>query len=277
MLEKLNRFEKNITSKDGEDGIIDYICGVIGDKLVKVACEFGAWDGVHISNAYNLWHNKGFKGVLIEGDTSKYDILKKNTAGKDVTIVSRYVAIRGKDSLDDIFKSEGLSPEVGVLVIDIDSFDYHVFKNIEYVDAQIILVEHNEKIPPYIDYYDPEETVYLRCSAKAIERVGREKGYRAICCTLLNTILVREDLFDPEKFPDAPVEYLFDYSAIPPQVIFSGRNRNRFPVFTKETRKEKKLMTRLGYRLEALFKKKVTYKPPSSALEQHLKKLGLDL
>ena len=200
-----------------------------------------------------------------------------NTAGKSVTVVSRYVSIRGKDSLDDIFKSEGLSPEVGILSIDIDSSDYHVLRNLEYVNAQVILIEHNEKIPPYIDYYDPEDAVYLRCSAKAIERVGRAKGYRVICCTLLNTILIREDLFDPEKFPDAPVEYLFDYSSIPPQIIFSGLNRNRFPIFSKEARSEKKFITRLGYRLEALFKKRVIYSPPSPAVARHIKKLGLDL
>ena len=40
-------------------------------------CEFGSWDGKHLSNTFNLIENKNFNAVFIEGDKNKYkDLLK---------------------------------------------------------------------------------------------------------------------------------------------------------------------------------------------------------
>ena len=61
MREKLNKFASNITSQHGEDGILNYIVSVLGDRIVKVVCEVGAFDGIVASNAYHLWKECGWK------------------------------------------------------------------------------------------------------------------------------------------------------------------------------------------------------------------------
>ena len=48
-----NKFKKNIYSLDGEDGIIEEILSRLDDKLDKTCCEFGAWNGIYLSNCYN--------------------------------------------------------------------------------------------------------------------------------------------------------------------------------------------------------------------------------
>jgi len=74
----LNSFYKNIFSQFGEDGIIEEILNRLGRNSDKLCCEFGAWDGSHLSNVYNLILNKNFKGILIEADPKKFkNLLKK--------------------------------------------------------------------------------------------------------------------------------------------------------------------------------------------------------
>lgn len=55
----LNEFASNVTSQFGEDGIIEKILEVIGDAN-RWCVEFGASDGVYLSNTYNLIKNKGY-------------------------------------------------------------------------------------------------------------------------------------------------------------------------------------------------------------------------
>ena len=273
---KLNFYAKNITSQHGEDGILEYIVSCLGEKIIAVACEFGAWDGITSSNTYNFWHNRNWKGILIEGDNDKFHELQKNVEGENIIALNRFVSVHGPDSLDELFKVHNMKPEIGILSIDIDSYDYHVWKNLSYVDSQIVVIEHNQHIPPHIEYFDPEGCVYLKCSAKALERLGEEKGYKLICCTKVNSIFVKQDLFDPEIFPGMPVEWLFDYSELKPQVIFTGEGGNMFPVFSKNAGYGMKLWWRIYYRLSSLPKTKRTFrKPPPDVLSQ-IRKMGLD-
>ena len=49
----LNEFAETIHSENGEDGIVQKIFSDIG-LGGKFYVEFGAWDGVHLSNTCNL-------------------------------------------------------------------------------------------------------------------------------------------------------------------------------------------------------------------------------
>lgn len=76
---RLSDYSKKIYSQNGEDGIIDQILKMIPEnKKTNWCVEFGAWDGKHLSNTYNLIHNKNYSAVLIEGDQKKHKELVKN-------------------------------------------------------------------------------------------------------------------------------------------------------------------------------------------------------
>lgn len=273
---KLNVHARNVTSQHGEDGILAYIIEVLRNRIIPVACEFGAWDGIFASNVYELWHNRGWKAILIEGDARKCDELRENIRNHDVQAYQQYITAMGPGSLDDLFRKEGINPKIGVLSIDIDSFDYHVWKNLTYVEPQIVVIEFNQNIPPHLDYHDPVGSVYLKCSAKALERLGYEKGFRLLCCTKVNAIFVHHSLFDGEHFPDKPVEYLFDYSELKPQVIFTGEAGNMYPVFSKKARTGMKVWWRLYYWLSALPKRRRTFRSPPREVIEQLRRMGMD-
>src|SRR3982750_1263071 len=73
-------YASNVTSQTGEDGILAEIFSRIGIQS-RWCVEFGAWDGKHLSNPYDLISNKNWSGVLIEGSSEKYAELTKNYSG----------------------------------------------------------------------------------------------------------------------------------------------------------------------------------------------------
>ncbi len=211
-LEKLNIYAKNITSQHGEDGILNYILNKLND-IPKICVDFGAWDGKNLSNIYSLWHDQSWFGILIEADKDRSEKILRDYLGYNIRAFNQRITVQGDYCLDSLFRKNDFNPDIGILSIDIDSYDYHVWKNINYVNPVIVIIEHNHTIPAYLNYHDPEGESFLRCSAKSLEILGKDKGYKLICCTLTNCIFIRNDFFNEEYFPDMPVEYLFDYSS----------------------------------------------------------------
>ena len=125
-----------------------------------------------------------------------------------------------------------------------------------------------------MEYYDEEGHSYLRCSAKSLDKLGNKKGYKLICCTLSNSIFIKAELFDNDKFPDFPVEYLFDYSAIHSQILMTGTNNNRYPINSKKISNFRFSLYKLYYRIQSLVKSNVSFIPPSNQVKKNLNKFS---
>ena len=54
----------NVHSQNGEDGVIAEILDRL-PELDRWCVEFGAWDGVHLSNTRHLIESRDFGAVLI--------------------------------------------------------------------------------------------------------------------------------------------------------------------------------------------------------------------
>lgn len=103
----------NHYSQFGEDGILEEIFNRL-ERHVTLdgwCSEFGAWDGVYLSNTCHLIRNKNYKAVLIEGDNSKVRELNKNFPSNDVIKILRFVTFEGDNSLDskNVEKNDDIS------------------------------------------------------------------------------------------------------------------------------------------------------------------------
>ena len=69
------KYKRNIYSQNGEDGIILEILKRLKlNSKNKWCCEFGAWDGIHGSNTFNLVKNLNYNAVYIEGEKKNIKI-----------------------------------------------------------------------------------------------------------------------------------------------------------------------------------------------------------
>lgn len=184
-------YRRDVTSQWGEDGIIAEIFRRIGVQS-RLCVEFGAWDGKYLSNTWDLWHNHGWRAILIEGDPSKHAELSSSvSAFPGVRAHCAYVAAEGETALDAILDRLGVESPPDLLSIDIDGDDYWVLAAIERFLPRVLVVEYNPTIPPELEITGRPGTRF-GSSARAILRLAAGKGYRLAACTITNLLLVQE-------------------------------------------------------------------------------------
>lgn len=211
---------KNVFSQNGEDGIIERIFSIIGSGD-RLCCEFGAWDGIHLSNTRALLLT-GWKGILIEGDVVKFSELAKNYKEMSGTTCICAMIDEAENSLQRVLQKHGFGDlELDFLSIDIDGLDYDVFRSLERMPRRprLICVEVNAGHLPGADRPLP--------NAVARENVGQplgcfvhaatQLGYRLICYTG-NAFFLRKDIGHESDLPtlsvmDAYAQFLSQLSA----------------------------------------------------------------
>src|SRR3569832_196899 len=121
-------YKRNVYSQYGEDGIIEKIVNILPEDE-RWCVEFGAWDGLHLTNTRNLIESLGFSAVLIEADKSRFSALQKNYAyNTNIISLNRFVGFDDDDNLDEILKKTPVPKDFTLLSIDIDGIDYHVWQ-----------------------------------------------------------------------------------------------------------------------------------------------------
>ena len=200
----LQQYGYNVHSQNGEDGIIDRIYSIIGTDT-KIAVEFGAWDGFHLSNTANLWSKEnGWKGILIEADEDRFKKLKNIEASYNCHAIFDTVGT-GINSLEEILKRNNETVDkIDLLSIDIDSDDYYVFESLASLKSRIIVVEYNPTIPAALDVYQ-EFGAYMGASVGALNRIAVQKNMTLVAITATNAIFVLN-----EYIPLLEKEYDFE-------------------------------------------------------------------
>lgn len=202
------QFAKNIYTQCGEDGIIEQL---LNDLKIKsgVVVEFGACDGVFISNVLNLWKNKNFNAILIESDGEKYNDLQATCGRIDSVECLNYFINpdpNHPDCLDNILDKSKFKITKSNLVlvsIDVDTCDYGIFESMTRYAPKIVVIETNTNYGPDQDHISDQGS-----SLKSITELAERKGYKLVCHTG-NAFYVRSDLFEKLPQEDYSVENLF--------------------------------------------------------------------
>lgn len=153
MLEFVNKYGYNITSQNGENGIINECLFRIKPEF-KVAVEFGAPDREYCSNIFPL-EKLGWK-LYYYSDEASNGVEKKFITPENVNELQ----------------------ECSILSIDIDGNDYAVWKAYE-GKPDIVIIEINSSLNPYTYHFNPE----TGASFLSMLDLGVSKGYFLLCHT----------------------------------------------------------------------------------------------
>ena len=196
MSSTLSSFARTIHRQHGEEGIISEII-----KRLQLSpdwyVDIGAWDGIHLSNAYFLL-DRGWQGIGLEGDPDKYEDLKTTCLkhqGKLHPLLAQ-VQSAGPYELTNILSKTSLPFDFGILNIDIDSHDWWIWHNLaDYYRPKLVIIEINSTIPVGITYVQPADASVPVSGASFTStlQLGQAKGYQLVAHTG-NLIFVRNDL-----------------------------------------------------------------------------------
>jgi hypothetical protein len=206
----LESHAKNIYSQNGEDGVIEEIFKIIPNQD-NWCVEFGAWDGKHLSNTYNLIQNKGWSGVLIEGSKKRFGDLNNTYKGNNKVIgINRMVDYGGKDSIDAILSETKIPIDFDLISIDIDGNDYHIWNSIIKYKPKVVIIEFNVTIPKDVEFIQERNiNITQGNSLLALTKLGKTKDYELICAIGCNAFYVKKEYFPLFQIKDNSLDALF--------------------------------------------------------------------
>lgn len=184
-------YRKNVYSQNGEDGIFKELLRRI-ETPSRWVCEFGAWDGKSCSNTFDLV-KQGYNAVYIEGREDYFqDLLKTCEEYPLIHPIHTMVAYEGGNILDNILDNTDIPVDFDILSIDIDSYDYQVWKSVQTYSPKFVIIEVNSSISPLVTNHIHGEGIEGTSFLPMVE-LGISKGYTLVCHTG-NLIFVRNDL-----------------------------------------------------------------------------------
>jgi hypothetical protein len=172
----------NLFSQNGEDGIIEAIFSIVG-VTNQLCCEFGAWDGVHLSNTRRLLLN-GWRGVLIEPVPERFARLKRTYRDLGRVICVNGAVNDAESTIGAVLDAVGVRDELDFLSIDIDGEDYYMLRNMN-IRPGLVCIEVNAG-----HNVDGSGLVPRSVAARnigqplwAFVELALQLGYRLICYT----------------------------------------------------------------------------------------------
>jgi hypothetical protein len=148
-VERLLSYRKIFYSYQGEDGILEFVLSKIPDKT-GWCVELGAWDGISESNTYYFISQLGYRGVMIEADPLKYNLLRENLKAYDTVCVNAFVRPEGENKLDNILSLTSIPKQFDLLSIDVDGDDYHIWQSLNKYQPKVVIIEINIRDKPGI-------------------------------------------------------------------------------------------------------------------------------
>jgi hypothetical protein len=190
-----------VYSQHDEDGIIEEIFRRIG-TTDRFFVEFGVGDGLENCTAYCLL--KEWSGAWIDGSANCYEGILKNLdfliQGKRLRAKYSFITA---ENIEELFRELEVPMEFDFLSIDIDRNDYWIWKAILAYRPRVVAIEYNASFKqtvactvPYSPTAIWDRSNYFGSSLKALEYLGREKGYDLVGCnyTGATAFFVRSDL-----------------------------------------------------------------------------------
>ena len=218
----LGQFAANVTSFDGEDGIIARIFEIM-PPLNRHCLEIGAHDGHGGSNTWSLINRQGWSSLQIEGDSSRFAILQQRYAGTGrVSCFNRNVGLSGPDTLDRAIAQASLPADFDFLSLDVDGLDWHIWQGLTQARPRLVLVEFNHTAPNEVVFIqDPDPAVNQGASLRAFVELARDKGYELIATTITNAFFVVAEEFHRFNIADNSIDAMYSNEAYGTR-IFQG-------------------------------------------------------
>lgn len=211
-------YEFKVFSQWGEDGIIQFLVNNI-DVKNKTFIEFGVEDFTE-SNCRFLMMKDNWSGFVIDGSPKNISSLRDSYYYWmfDLTSVSSFIT---RENISYLLEKSQFHSELGILSIDLDGVDYHIFEALGAWRPSILIFEYNgtfgSKAPVTVPYADDFvrrkahfSNQYWGASLPAFQHLAEQRGYGLVGVNSVgsNAFFVRRDLLN-DRVKEVKIEGVF--------------------------------------------------------------------
>ena len=196
--DNINKYENILQggqSQNGEDGLLKFIFDKIGTTN-KYYIEFGAGDGTWLSNAYYFRVMENWNGLLLEGNEK--EVKKGKRDNKELNLHCEMIT---HTNINSLFQKYNVPKHFDLLSLDIDSFDYWVWKGLTEYNPNVVIIETNNGLPnniPLILSLNGSPSIQqwkFGANLLAMYDLAKEKGYEFVTTVRWNAVFVKKNLF----------------------------------------------------------------------------------
>jgi len=208
-LENFNDAEFSVFSQWGDDGLIQLLVQHMPD-IPKTFVEFGV-ENYEEANTRFLLCNDNWTGLVMDGSAENVQHIQNDYEVSIMRGLQSKQAFITAENINDLLTGAGFLGELGILHIDIDGNDYWVWKAVEVVQPQVVIMEYNALFGPSRAITTPYQADFFRTNAHhsnlffgasltALYELGEELGYALLGSNLHanNAYFVRKDVL-PES------------------------------------------------------------------------------
>ena len=200
-----DKYKKIIFSQAGEEGILEFLLKKIkNNKLKKLnVVEFGAWDGIHLSNTFYFVKEYNANAIYIEKDKKRFiDLLMTVSNYPKINPINCGISpnTKSKYTLDKILRKYfNKKNDIDILSIDIDSYDLNIWKSLKNYIPKIVVIEINSEMGKHKKIIHSKKNQLPGSSFASTVEVGIKKGY-VLVSHIGNCIFIRKDLLKKFNF-----------------------------------------------------------------------------
>ena len=175
--------EFSVYSQFGDDGIIQYLIKQV-DTTNRFFVEFGVENYLE-SNTRFLLENNNWSGLVMDGSKENISFIKKQTFfwKHDVQAICSFITA---ENINELLAN--VPSKIGLLHIDIDGNDYWIWKAMNKIEADIVIMEYNSVFgneraitvpyePDFVRYKKHHTALYAGVSLAALCDLAEERGY----------------------------------------------------------------------------------------------------
>lgn len=152
--------------------------------------EFGAWDGIYLSNCRLLYENN-WSGCFVEYDKKKFQELQNNYKENENIILINDKIDPDRKNINELIINHKIK-KIDVLSIDVDGRDLSIWKSLNVLYPNIVIIEFNDSIP-FDTIFEDTTNHNIGSSFPAIDNYAKSKGYELIKATRDNLIYSQKE------------------------------------------------------------------------------------
>jgi hypothetical protein len=203
IIKNMQLAEFSVFSQWGDDGIIDFLTSYL-DFEHQTFLEFGVEDYSEANTRY-LLKSKNWTGFVMDGSRQHIKKIQEDELYWQHELLAKEAFITA-ENINTLITEAGFANKLGLIHIDIDGNDYHIWKAITCINPTLVIMEYNSifgsnqawTIPYEADFVRQNKHhshLYCGCSLLSYCDLAEEKGYAFIGSNRAgnNAYFVRKD------------------------------------------------------------------------------------